>query len=261
MSNVLKDGPWIIRSQPLFLDRWTPTTKLEKKEVKKVQIWVKIHEVPLAAYTEDGLSLIAITIGEPKMLDSFTTSMCMDSWGRTSYARALIEISADKEPREEITMAIPEPEGEGFIKETMYLEYEWNPYRCATCCVFGHSNEMCPKQPMKPAKAKQEVHKRNAQQNKPIKKMPIVDQEGYTEVYGKKAARKTGIPVNKQKSKFEYRPVGPKPKGGSNNASTSNTSKSNNPFDILNEVGEASGTTKRDSESGKRHVDSDEDEV
>ncbi|XP_035832931.1 uncharacterized protein LOC118481782 [Helianthus annuus] len=259
MSNVLQDGPWIIRSQPLFLNCSTPTTKLEKKEVKKVQVWVKIHEVPIAAYTEDGLSLIATTIGEPMMLDSFTTSMCMDSWGRSSYARALIEVSADKDLREEITMAIPESEGEGFIKETMYVEYEWSPHRCASCCVFGHTTDTCPKQPMKPSKSMHQEHNRNVQKNQPVKKVPVVDQEGYTGVYGKKAAKKTGIPMNKQKSKFEYRPVGPKPKGDTNRASTSNMKRSNNPFVVLNEVDADSGASVK--KPDMNNVDSEDEEV
>ncbi|XP_022007438.1 uncharacterized protein LOC110906644 [Helianthus annuus] len=259
LSNALKDGPWIIRSQPLFLDVWTPTTKLEKKEVKKVQVWVKIHEVPLAAYTEDGLSLIAITIGEPKMLDSFTTSMCIDAWGRSSYARALIEISAENELREEITMAIPEPDGEGFIKETLYVEYEWSPHRCASCCVFGHSTDMCPKHPKKQPMVVYENHNRNGQKNYPVKKAPIVDQDGYTGVYGKKAARKVGIPVNKQKSKFEYRPVGSKPKGDVNKESVRIDKRSNNPFDVLNDVEDESGSSNK--KTDLNNEESDEDEV
>ncbi|XP_022042318.1 uncharacterized protein LOC110944968 [Helianthus annuus] len=257
MLNVLKDGPWIIRSQPLFLNKWTPTTKLEKKEVKQVQIWVKIHEVPIAAYTEDGLSLIATTIGEPKMLDSFTTSMCTDSWGRSSYVRALVEISAEKELREEITMAIPEPDGEGYIKETMYVEYEWSPHRCATCCVFGHSNEMCPKKPIKSSNARQEDHNHNIQRNRQVKKLPNVDQDDYT-FHGKKAARKIGIPVNKQKNKFEYRPVGSKSKPNEVNGSTSNALKSNNHFDILNKVDSEAGTSKKVTGGGLEETDDDE---
>ncbi|XP_022030840.1 uncharacterized protein LOC110931769 [Helianthus annuus] len=256
MLNVLKDGPWIIRSQPLFLNTWTPTTKLEKKEVKKVQVWVKIHEVPIAAYTEDGLSLIATTIGEPKMLDSFTTSMCTDSWGRSSYARALVEILADKEFREEITMAIPEPEGEGFIKETMYVEYEWSPHRCPTCCVFGHAVDTCPKRTVKIVR--KDVPNRNIQKNTQIKKVPVVDQDGYTEVHGKKVARKMGIPVNKQKSKFEYRPVVSKPQPKGHNGSSSLPIKLNNPFDVLNQVDSGEGTSKKSTATG---LEDSEDEV
>ncbi|XP_021996201.1 uncharacterized protein LOC110893399 [Helianthus annuus] len=260
MANVMKDGPWIVRSQPLFLNNWTPTTKLEKKEVKKVQLWVKIHEVPIAAYTEDGLSLIATTIGEPKMLDSFTTSMCLDSWGRSSYARALIEISADKEFREEITMAIPESEGEGFVKETMYVEYEWSPHRCPTCCVFGHNMDSCPKQPTKPFKQMHEELNRNVQKNRSTKKTPVVDKDGYTEVHGKKIAKKVGTPVNKQKPRFEYRPIGPKPKGDSNKASSSNSTRSNNPFDILNEEeADLDDSRKESTNSGRGNDDSNDD--
>ncbi|XP_035839381.1 uncharacterized protein LOC118486758 [Helianthus annuus] len=268
ISNVLQDGPWIIRSQPLFLNHWTPTTKLEKKEVTKVQVWVKIHEVPIAAYTEDGLSLIATTIGEPKMLDSFTTSMCMDSWGRSSYARALIEVSADRELREEITMAIPELDGEGFTKETMYVEYEWNPHRCASCCVFGHTSETCPKLPVRKTNNLHQVQNRNGPRNPKGKKSPVVDQEGYTGVYGKKAAKKTGIPLNTQKPKFEYRPVGQKSKGdstkpksqnGMDGTSNNNSFRSANPFDVLNEVEDEPGPSKR--QPDLNDGDSDDDDV
>ncbi|XP_022039949.1 uncharacterized protein LOC110942480 [Helianthus annuus] len=158
-------------------------------------------------------------------------------------------------------MAIPESEGEGFIKETMYVEYEWSPHRCATCCVFGHNIDACPKQPMKPIKALHEEHKRNVQKNRSTKKMHVVDQDGYTEVHGKKAAKKVGIPVNKQKSRFEYRPVGPKPKGDSNKASSSNSNRSNNPFDILNEVDADSGATIKNSGMDNEDTDDDVEEV
>ncbi|XP_021994704.1 uncharacterized protein LOC110891319 [Helianthus annuus] len=246
MMSVLEEGPWIIRSQPLFLCEWNPSTKLVKSEVKKVQLWVKIHDVPLAAYTEDGLSLIATAIGEPKLLDSYTTSMCLDSWGRISYARALTEVSADKNLKEEITMAVPDLQGEGYVKETMYVEYEWSPHRCSLCCVFGHADDHCPKQPRKMVKQNYED-----KQNKPFDagkrydKRPVVDEEGYTGVQSKKAARKAGFPVNKPKTKFEYRPVGPKPKEASNKSEPSNSVFSQNPFSVLNnvdnlEVGESS---------------------
>ncbi|GKB88123.1 hypothetical protein Tco_0960395 [Tanacetum coccineum] len=54
---------------------------------------VKFHDVPLVVYTSDGLSLIATKIGL-MMLDSYTNFMCLESWGRSSYATVLIEIDA-----------------------------------------------------------------------------------------------------------------------------------------------------------------------
>ncbi|XP_022042290.1 uncharacterized protein LOC110944955 [Helianthus annuus] len=219
MLNVLKEGPWIIRSQPMFLNIWSPTSKLEKKEVKKLQVWVKVHDVPIAAYTEDGLSMIATAIGEPKILDSYTSSMCTDTWGRSSYARALVEISAESGFKEEIVIAVPELEGEGFSKVKLSVEYEWSPLRCAHCKVFGHSDDTCPRQTRRAPKGPVTNQKKQEGNNTRNQvKQPVVDKEGFMDVDRKKAARKAGFPVNKQKWKFEYRPIGSKPHGG---ASTS----------------------------------------
>lgn len=124
MQAVLEGGPWLIRKIPMFLNVWTPTSELRKEGIKKVVVWVKIHNVPMAAYTEDGLSMLASKIGMPKALDSYTSTMCMESWGRSSFARALIELSAESELKENLSLAIPKADGEGYIKETMNVEYE-----------------------------------------------------------------------------------------------------------------------------------------
>ena len=68
---------------------------------------IKLHNVPLMAYSEDGLSLITIQVGKPIMLDAFTSFMCVDSWGHISFACALIELSLDYELKREVIMAIP----------------------------------------------------------------------------------------------------------------------------------------------------------
>ncbi|GJZ03931.1 putative reverse transcriptase domain, reverse transcriptase zinc-binding domain protein [Tanacetum coccineum] len=114
-------------------------------EVTKVPVWVKLYNVPVLAYSEDGLSLIASQIGKPIMLDAFTSSMCVDSWGRISFARALIEISSDSILKKEVIMAIPEEEGDDHIKEVIRVEYEWKPPHCVNCKSFGHGTNSCPK--------------------------------------------------------------------------------------------------------------------
>ncbi|GJY26145.1 high affinity nitrate transporter 2.4-like protein [Tanacetum coccineum] len=55
-------------------------------------VWVKLHGVPVMAFSEDGLSDIATKLGNPLMLDSYTSDMYMQSWGRSSYARVMIEL-------------------------------------------------------------------------------------------------------------------------------------------------------------------------
>ncbi|GJU86281.1 stigma-specific STIG1 family protein [Tanacetum coccineum] len=54
-------------------------------------VWVKLHGVLVTAFSEDSLSAIATKLGTPLMLDSYTSDTCLQSWGMSSYARAMIE--------------------------------------------------------------------------------------------------------------------------------------------------------------------------
>ncbi|GJR78678.1 FAR1-related sequence 5-like protein [Tanacetum coccineum] len=62
----------------------------------------------------DGLSAIATKLGTLLMIDSYTSDMCMQSWGRSSYARVMIELQADVELKDTIMVAMPKLVGEGF---------------------------------------------------------------------------------------------------------------------------------------------------
>ncbi|XP_021996194.1 uncharacterized protein LOC110893391 [Helianthus annuus] len=182
MEQVMQDGPWLIRNIPIFLKYWSTNTELKKEELQKIPVWIKLYDVPLAAYTEDGLSLIASKVGVPKLLDNETARMCSDSWGRSSFARAIVEVDAVKDLKESVSVAIPNMEDGGFLKSSINIEYEWTPPRCSDCHIFGHTLETCPKVV------------------KPIEKqVPNVktqeDDQGY-QVVGKK---KTGKPVVKGK--------------------------------------------------------------
>nr|GFC20328.1 hypothetical protein [Tanacetum cinerariifolium] len=69
MDQVLEKGPWLIRKSPIILNKWTPSVSLKRGEVTKVPVWVKLYNVPVLAYSEDGLSLIATQIEIPKPSD------------------------------------------------------------------------------------------------------------------------------------------------------------------------------------------------
>ena len=215
MDKMLEDGPWMIRNVPIILKMWSASIKLEKEDLKAIPVWVKMHDVPLTAYTEDGLSLIASKIGVPKMLDTYTATMCAESWGRSSYARALIEVQAGAELKRSVTVAIPSLDGNGYSKVEVKIEYDWEPLRCSGCCVFGHDDSSCPKNPQV---------------------VPIGDygKKGDDfQVVGakKKKATTQGLHIKNQKPKVVYRPVvKPKPNAAVKNSNQVSTS---NPFDSL----------------------------
>ncbi|GJY95156.1 retrotransposon protein, putative, ty1-copia subclass [Tanacetum coccineum] len=210
------NGSWFIRNNPLILKKWHPDENLLKKDVSTVPVWVKLHGVPVTAFSDDGLSAIATKLGTPLMLDSYTSDMCMQSWGRSSYARVMIELRADMELKDNIVVAMPRIKGEGHYICNVCVGYEWKPSRCTSCKVFGYIHEECPKNT-------------GTGEKKTLKK-PSQTSRGVL------VGLKMGFKPHK-----EYRPVPNKP-----NASSSGNKKkgvkptievsNSNPFDVLNSV-------------------------
>ncbi|GJX67682.1 zinc knuckle CX2CX4HX4C containing protein [Tanacetum coccineum] len=196
MESVMEHGPWLIRRMPLMLNVWTPNTDLKKDDIKCAPLWVKLHHVPIVAYSEVGLSLISTQIGKPIMMDSYTSNMCVSSWGRSTYARILIEVLADKDLMDSMVVAIPLCNGKGHTFATIDIEYEWRPPRCSVCEIFDHNLDKCPKNPKAEAVAK-------------------VSEDGFTKVKRKKNKAKQnqnprhidGIRLTKPPPNFYYRKV------------------------------------------------------
>ncbi|GJX06681.1 hypothetical protein Tco_0194613 [Tanacetum coccineum] len=82
------------------------------------------------------LSAIATKLGTPLMLNSYTYDMCMQSWGRSSYVRVMIELRADVELKDNIIVDMSKITGEGHYICNICVEYEWKPPRCASCMVL-----------------------------------------------------------------------------------------------------------------------------
>ncbi|GKD36247.1 RNA-directed DNA polymerase, eukaryota, reverse transcriptase zinc-binding domain protein, partial [Tanacetum coccineum] len=60
----------------------------------KVNVWVKLFNMPMEAWTNDGVSAISSCIGKPKIMDSMTAYVCKNGLGTTEYARVLVKIQA-----------------------------------------------------------------------------------------------------------------------------------------------------------------------
>ncbi|XP_022019348.1 uncharacterized protein LOC110919384 [Helianthus annuus] len=217
MEKLMEDGPWMIRNVPIILNEWSPSVNIVKEDITAIPVWVKMHDVPLAAFTEDGLSLLASKIGDPKMLDSYTASMCAESWGGSSFARALVEVHAGSELKRAVKVAVPSLVGNGYSMVEVKVEYDWEPFRCATCCVFGHESNLCPKNP------------------KTVEEDGVKSEaDGFREFKCKnKKGGQQGFQVNNKKPKMVYRPI-TKAKTQADKASSSTSQvKVSNSFDAL----------------------------
>lgn len=75
-----------------------------------------------------------------------TQAMCvLTRGGRNTYARALVEVNAEHDLVESLVVAIPYNNEEGHSLEKIEVEYDWRPPRCATCQIFDHNDNDCPK--------------------------------------------------------------------------------------------------------------------
>ncbi|GKD36599.1 hypothetical protein Tco_1252108 [Tanacetum coccineum] len=155
LDAMLENGPWFIRNNPFILKKWHPDENLLKEDVSTVSVWVKLHGVPVTAFSEDGLSVIATKLGTPLMLDSYTSDMCTQSWGRSSYARVMIKLRADVELKDNIVVAMPKITREGHYTCNIRVEYEWKPPRCSSCIPVGS------KMGFKPRKEYRQVTKKS----------------------------------------------------------------------------------------------------
>nr|GEX27732.1 hypothetical protein [Tanacetum cinerariifolium] len=146
-------GEWFANTAyGFFLGKWVAypavanynlDVNLLKEDVGNVPVWVKLYGVPVTAFSEDSLSVIATKLGTLLMLDSYTSNICMQSGGRSSYARAIIELWSDVELKDTIRVAMHKLVGEGFYTCTIRVEYEWKTPRCACYKVFGHVQDEC----------------------------------------------------------------------------------------------------------------------
>ncbi|GJR60365.1 zinc knuckle CX2CX4HX4C containing protein [Tanacetum coccineum] len=91
LEAVLEGGPWLIRNSLIFLKKWSMDTRLLKEELTRILIWVKF-------------------------------AMCNDSWGRSSFARCLIEVNSEADLVDVVTIGILSLIRDGFTKETIRVD-------------------------------------------------------------------------------------------------------------------------------------------
>ncbi|GJZ66006.1 zinc knuckle CX2CX4HX4C containing protein [Tanacetum coccineum] len=124
LEAIFEGGPWLIRNSPIILKKWSMDTRLLKEELTRIPIWVKLHDVPIQVFEEDGMS---------------------------SFARCLIEVNSEVDLVDVVTIGIPSLTVDDFIKETICVEYEWRPPICDICKIFGHVQDHCPKKVVSPS--------------------------------------------------------------------------------------------------------------
>nr|GEV16440.1 ATPase, F1/V1/A1 complex, alpha/beta subunit, zinc knuckle CX2CX4HX4C [Tanacetum cinerariifolium] len=92
LKHTLEKGHWMVMNKPLLVQHWNPSLCIEKKDPEVISLWIKLSNVPLEAWSNKGISVIAISVGKPVLMDQITTETCNKGIGRIGYVRVLVEI-------------------------------------------------------------------------------------------------------------------------------------------------------------------------
>ncbi|GKB19604.1 RNA-directed DNA polymerase, eukaryota, reverse transcriptase zinc-binding domain protein, partial [Tanacetum coccineum] len=131
--------------KPLIVYKWDPEIGLDRIEPKVLPVWVKLVNMPMEAWTNEGISAIASCIGKPKIMDSMTSYVCKNRLGRTEFARVLVEIEAIKGFKNEVEIQYRDKDQGIKGTKKVKVEYDWKAPLCSHCKVFGHNFDQCTK--------------------------------------------------------------------------------------------------------------------
>lgn len=140
IHNNARQGTVLVRIQSDFLR--------QKIVEKDIGMWPHLTGVPLDLRHQEGLSLVAGLVGEPKETDDFTKNL-------VSLTLSHVKVELD--------LSKPAPEIVEFTRESgevveVLVSYPWLPSTCAHCKELGHIARNClllppPQNPSPPAPA------------------------------------------------------------------------------------------------------------
>lgn len=113
--------------------QWTSTTRSTAPSFSSIKIWAHLTGIPLDLRHQDGLSLVAGLVGEPKETDGFTKNLVS-----LTLAHAKVEVDLTK----------PLPDVVEFTRQSgeiveVLVAYPWLPPTCSHCKELGHIAKNC----------------------------------------------------------------------------------------------------------------------
>ncbi|GAA0144253.1 hypothetical protein LIER_35895 [Lithospermum erythrorhizon] len=118
-----REGPWIFARYPMVFKSWTPESKLERKGVEKIPVWIRIPFLSLQFWNEEMFSKIGSYIEVPLFVNGATSEVA-----RVSFARLYVEVGASTELPKEVPLV--DENGVEFMQKI--------PPCCSHCALFGY---------------------------------------------------------------------------------------------------------------------------
>ncbi|CDY66077.1 BnaA04g27670D [Brassica napus] len=140
-QKILEKRVWYVGDSMFQAVQWTSSASPSSPPLDSIQIWAHLTGIPLDLRHQQGLSLVAGLVGEPKETDDFTLNL-------VSLTLSHVKVEVD--------LTIPLPSVVEFTRESgevveVSVAYPWVPPTCTHCKELGHIMKNCLQVPL-PAK-------------------------------------------------------------------------------------------------------------
>jgi hypothetical protein len=130
---IIESDPIIMRNKLFIVKQWDQTVGNSCSSIRSVPVWVKLHNLPLYAWSHLGINWLASRLGSFMCMDAQTEKL-----ERIGYAKCMVEVT----PNDELLNEFPVRLMDG-SEQLVTVEYLWRPEICTSCKVFGHNTVDC----------------------------------------------------------------------------------------------------------------------
>lgn len=130
---ILEKRVWYIGDSMFQAVQWTSTASSTSPPLQSIQIWAHLQGIPLDLRHEEGLSLIAGLVGEPKETDDFTLKLVSLT---ISHVKVAVDLTQPLPTVVEFTRQ------SGEVVEVA-VSYPWVPPTFSHCKELGHIMKNC----------------------------------------------------------------------------------------------------------------------
>ncbi|KAJ4881495.1 DUF4283 domain-containing protein [Raphanus sativus] len=132
-QKILDKNIWYVGESMFHTAQWNSQHSMSTPPLKAIKIWAHLTGVPLDLRYDEGLSLVAGLIGEPKETDEFTKNMVSLS---VSHVKVEVDLTLPLPP-------VVEFERENGEVVEVLVHYPWTPPTCVHCGELGHILRNC----------------------------------------------------------------------------------------------------------------------
>lgn len=132
-EKILEKNIWYVGDSMFHTAQWTSERSKATPPLKAIKIWAHLIGVPLDMRHEEGLSMVAGLIGDPKETDDFTKNL-------VSLTLCHVKVEVD--------LTVPLPSVVEFVRQSgevveVSVHYPWIPPTCSHCHELGHIVKNC----------------------------------------------------------------------------------------------------------------------